>query len=112
MNQMHVMPKRRFADRSPDSFYGVTGITRRAIDASKNNRARSLGPPNTLSQRLIQQKFGINPGNDMRRINAGGGMNTGAGSPTIRGWQNYTGKTMGEVGQYSRIPGFGRSFRG
>lgn len=84
----------------------------RAAVVRPNNRARSLGPPNTLSQRLLQQKFGINPGNDMRRINAGGGMNTGAGSPTIRGWQNYTGKTMGEVGQYSRIPGFGRSFRG
>jgi len=32
--------------------------------------------------------------------------------PTIPGWQNYTGKTMGPVGQFSRVPGFGRSFRG
>jgi len=32
--------------------------------------------------------------------------------PTITGWQNYTGKTMGPVGQYSRVPGFGRTFKG
>jgi hypothetical protein len=32
--------------------------------------------------------------------------------PTITGWQNYTGRTMGPVGQYSRVPGFGRKFRG
>lgn len=35
-----------------------------------------------------------------------------AAKPTITGWQNYTGKTMGPVGQYSRVPGFGRTFRG
>ena len=39
-------------------------------------------------------------------------QNSRTGKPTITGWQDYTGRTMGPVGQYSRVPGFGRSFRG
>jgi hypothetical protein len=112
MNRLTIMPKRRFGDSS-EMMYGGAGITRTAIN---NNRARSLGPPNTLSQRLLAQKFGGNPFAMMNApsryaLGSSGGGRAG-GSPTIRGWQNYTGKTMGEVGQYSRIPGFGRAFRG
>ena len=74
------------------------------------NRARSLGPPNTLAQKLAAQKLNGRYGYPSTNIAKPPGPTSQ--NPTIRGWQNYTGKTMGPVGQYARIPGFGRQFRG
>lgn len=76
------------------------------------NRARSLGPPNTLANKLAAQKLNGRYGYPKTAQPAQPAKPTQPGNPTIRGWQNYTGNTMGPVGQYARIPGFGRQFRG
>jgi hypothetical protein len=71
-----------------------------------NRRTVTTGHPGSLGRRIINAR---NPIRSRNPINGNTGKKF---KPTIRGWQNYTGNTMGPVGQFSRVPGFGRKFRG
>jgi hypothetical protein len=105
------MPLRQYPNRAITLGPSAAGVQPPASVVA--NQQQVLGNINTGKARTPSSKFAQSLAMSARTgTPSAPKLNANSARPTINGWQNYTGKTTGPVGQFSRVPGFGRSFRG